>query len=57
VGRDGKGMWGWGRREKGGEKGSVRKPRFVDGSHDWGQEGRGDCGRVVIEESIVSVAV
>jgi len=31
---------------------SVRKPRnggFVDGSHEWGWEGSGDCGRVVIE--------
>ena len=38
---------------KRGEKGS--QGGFVDGSHDWGREGSGDCGiRVVIEESGVS---
>jgi len=37
-----------GRAEKEGE-GKVRRVcNFVDGSHEWGQEGNGDCGRVVI---------
>ena len=25
-----------------------------DGSHEWGWEGSGECGRVVIDESVVS---
>jgi len=50
---------GRGRREKGGEKkgrkkeckkAKVKKGGFVDGSHEWGREGSGDCGRVVIED-------
>ena len=35
-----------------GSQGKVRG--FVDGSHEWGREGSGDCGRVVVEESGVS---
>jgi len=44
-----------GKREwkKRGEKGS--QGGFVDGSHEWGREGSGDCGiRVAMEESDVS---
>jgi len=33
----------------------VKQGRFVDGSHECGREGCGDCGlRVVIEELVVS---
>jgi len=61
VGREGEeavggeGGKGEGEKKKG-EKGSVRKPRqirrvYIDGSHEWGRDGSGDCGRVAIEES------
>jgi len=57
-----KGRRGRGRRNKEGEKkrgreevrGSQGKVRR-DGSHEWEQEGSGDCGiRIVIEESGIS---
>jgi len=52
------GRWGRGRKEKGGgeRKCQLRQGKggFIDGSHEWGREGRGDCGirvGLVIEES------
>jgi len=38
-----------GRKEVQGSQGG-----FVDGSHEWGREGSGDCPRAAIEESGVS---
>jgi len=29
----------------------CKKAKFVDGSHEWGREVSGDCGRVAIKES------
>jgi len=60
VEREGDGRWGGkggkGRRERWGKRKCKQgKGRIVDGSHEWGREGSGDCGiRVVIEESGVS---
>jgi len=60
VEREGEGRWKRGRREREGKRWGERKckqgkGRFVDGSHEWGREGSGDCGiKVVIEESGVS---
>jgi len=50
--------WGW-REEKGegrkeGEERMCKKAKFVDGSHEWGREASGDCGRVAIKESGVA---
>ena len=48
---------GRGKRKKGGgerkcKEAKVKQGEFVNGSHEWGREGIGDCGiRVVIEES------
>jgi len=49
VGREGK-EGEAGRKEVYGSQGKVRR----DGSHKWGWEGSGDCGRVATEESSVS---
>jgi len=36
------------------KKAKLKYEGFVDGSLKWGQEGNGNCGRVVIMESGVS---
>jgi len=59
VGRGGEGRCGRGRRGKGREKRERKEARvneggFVDGSHECGREGSGDCRRAAIEESGVS---
>ena len=30
---------------------------FVDGSHEWGQDESGDCGRVATEEGSISISI
>jgi len=63
VGREreegGAGKEGKGRGEKEGKERKRKETKvklggFVDGIHEWGREGSGDCGRVALEKSDVS---